>query len=319
MKPEFVAHQSAPHAKVACVRCHVAPGAAGFMESKLAGVSRVVAVARNSFERPIPPPLGELVPARDTCEQCHWPEKLHGDVVKRVAEYATDEANTESVTNLKLHVGGGSERLGVATGIHWHMNVANEIEYVATDAKFEAIAYVRLQDRTGAVREYFAPGTSPEQIAAGRRRRMDCMDCHNRPSHPIAASAGRAVDQSMARDQIPRNLPFIKREAVKVLETGYPSETSAMAEIARALNDFYRGSYPALVSSRAPDIQRAVEGVQSVFRQNVFPEMKVGFGTYVNNLGHIDSPGCFRCHDDEKATKEGRKIGQDCELCHTIE
>lgn len=319
MKPEFVAHQTAPHARVRCVQCHVAPGAAGLLESKLAGVSRVVSVARRSFPRPIPPPRGQLIPARDTCERCHWPEKLHGDVVKRVVEYASDEANTETATTLRLHVGGGSERLGVATGIHWHMNIANEIEYVASDATFETIPYVRLKDRTGTVREYFAPGVTPEQIAAGQRRRMDCMECHNRPGHPIAASAGRAVDQGIARNQIPKDLPFIRREAVKALEAGYPSETVAMGEIARALGDFYQGAYPAVFSSRPTDMQRAVQAVQAVYRQNVFPEMKVTFGTYASNIGHIESPGCFRCHDDEKATTEGQKIGQDCELCHSIE
>ena len=319
MKPEFVAHQSAPHSKVACVRCHVAPGAAGLVESKLAGVGRLVAVARNSFHRPIPPPLGELIPARDTCEQCHWPEKLHGDVVKRVAEYASDEGNTETVTTLRLHVGGGSERLGVATGIHWHMNVANEIEYVATDVKFETIPYVRLKDRAGIVREYFAPGVTPEQIASGHRRRMDCMDCHNRPAHPITSNVGRAVDERIGLGQIPRDLPFVRREAVKALEADYASEPEAMEAIATALGDFYLKSYKDVASGRQPDIQRAVQAVQAVYRQNVFPEMKVTFGTYVNNIGHIESPGCFRCHDDEKATKEGRKIGQDCELCHSIE
>jgi hypothetical protein len=319
MKPEFVAHQSSPHARVACVRCHVAPGAAGFVESKLAGVSRVVAVARNTFPRPIPPPLGELIPATDTCEQCHWPEKLHGDVVKRVTEFAGDEANTETVTTVRLHVGGGSERLGIATGIHWHMNVANRIEYVATDAAFQTIPYVRLEDPAGTVREYFAPGVTPEQIAAGHRRRMDCMDCHNRPAHPIVPTAGRAVDERIALGQIPKDLPFVRREAVKALEARYPSEAQALDAIAKALGDFYLTGYPMVASSRNADIRRAVEAVQSVYRSNVFPEMNVTFGTYVNNIGHIESPGCFRCHDEQKVTKDGRTIGQDCELCHTIE
>ena len=319
MKPEFAAHQSAPHARVACVRCHVAPGATGLVQSKLAGVGRLVAVARSAYQRPIPPPMGALVPARDTCERCHWPEKLHGDVVKRIVEYAADEHNTETVTTLRLHVGGGSERLGVATGIHWHMNVGNEIEYVATDEKSQTIPYVRLKDGTGAVREYVAPGVTPEQIATGHRRRMECMDCHNRPAHPIAASASRAVDQAISIGQIPTSLPFVRREAVKALETDYATEAQAIDLLARALGDFYRTTDTDLHAARQPDIQRAVQAVQTVYRQNVFPEMKVRFGTYVSNLGHVDSPGCFRCHDDAHVTKEGRKIGQDCELCHSID
>jgi hypothetical protein len=319
MQPEFVAHQSASHAAVACVRCHVAPGAAGLLESKLAGVSRVVAVARNSFPRPIPPPVAELIPARETCERCHWPEKFHGEVVKRVAEYADDEANSESVTTLRLHVGGGSERSGVATGIHWHMNIANEIEFVATDEKLQTIPYVRLKDRGGAEREYFAPGATAEQIAGAERRRMQCMDCHNRPAHPIAESATRAIDQRIAAGQVPRTLPFVRRESVKALQLDYPNETEAMQGIAKALGDFYRGSSKELFETRQQEIDRAIQTVQAVYRENVFPEMNVKFGTYINNIGHINSPGCFRCHDDEKATKDGRKISQDCELCHTIE
>jgi hypothetical protein len=319
MKPEFVSHQAAPHASVACVACHVAPGASGLFEAKLSGVRRVVAAVRGSYARPIPPPVGELIPARDTCERCHWPEKFHGEVVKRIVEHGADETNTESVTTLRLKVGGGSERLGTASGIHWHMNVANEIEYVAADPKLETISYVRLRDRSGQVREYFAPGLTAEQVAAAPRRRMECMDCHNRPAHPIAASSARAVDQSMALGQIPKNLPFIKREAVRVLEAEYPDEPQALDAIARELTGFYAGSYGELYQKGRAEIERAVRGVQAVYRQNVFPEMRVRFGTYVNNIGHVDAPGCFRCHDEEKATVDGRKISQDCELCHTME
>jgi hypothetical protein len=240
-------------------------------------------------------------------------------VVKRVAEFASDEANSETVTTLRLHVGGGSERPGGASGIHWHMNIANEIEYVATDAKLETVPYVRLKDQSGALREYFAPGVTPEQVATAPRRRMECMDCHNRPAHPIAATASRAIDERMALGQISPTLPFIKRESVKALESPYESEAQAMDAIARALGDFYLSANRDLGASRQPDIQQAIEVVQTVYRHNVFPEMKVTFGSYPNNIGHIESPGCFRCHDDEKATKEGRKIGQDCELCHSIE
>jgi hypothetical protein len=319
MKPEFVAHQSAAHAAVPCVRCHVAPGAAGLLESKLAGISRVFAVAGNSFPRPIPPPVAELIPARDTCERCHWPEKFHGEVLKRVAEYADDQANTETVTMVRLRVGGGSERSGVATGIHWHMNIANEIEFVPTDERFQTIPYVRLKDRSGTEREYFAPGITAEQIAGAERRRMQCMDCHNRPAHPIAESASRAVDQRIAAGQIPRTLPFVRRESVKVLQADYSSEPAAMDAIANALGEFYRGSYQDVYQKRPQEIERVVQTVQAVYRENVFPDMHVKFGTYINNIGHINSPGCFRCHDDEKATRDGRKISQDCELCHTIE
>jgi hypothetical protein len=319
MKPEFVAHQSAPHARVACVECHVGGGASSVARSKLLGVGRVLAVAFDTYPRPIPPPLGELLPASVTCERCHWPEKLHGDRVRRVYEYANDEANTESVTTVRLHVGGGSAQLGVATGIHWHMNLSNEIEYIATDDKRQVIPYVRLKDRNGLVREYVTPGVTADELAKGERRRMDCMDCHNRPSHPIGPSAARAVDASLARGEIAKTLPFVKREAVKALETAYVNEDAAMGAIARALDDFYRGGHQQVYQSRRQEIERAVQAVQSIYRRSVFPEMRVQFGTYPNNIGHMDFPGCFRCHDEEHVSKDGRKIAQDCESCHSIE
>jgi hypothetical protein len=212
------------------------------------------------------------------------------------------------VTTLKLHVGGGDGRRGLAGGIHWHMNVANEIEYVATDRERQTIPYVRMKGRDGSVREYVVAGTTSEQLAKGERRRMDCMDCHNRPSHVIATTSERAVNESMARGEIPANLPFVHREAVRALKAGNPS----------LLRDFYR-SQQAQAAASTPDVERAAAAVADLYRRNVFPEMHVTFGTYPNNIGHIDSAGCFRCHDDQHKSKDGKAIGQECETCHAIE
>lgn len=319
MKPEFVAHQDAPHSRVACVQCHVGPGAAGFARSKASGVSQLVALAFDTVPRPIPAPVEAMRPASDTCERCHRPEKLHGDKIKRVYEYADDEQNTETVTTLRVHVGGGSARLGIATGIHWHMNLANEVEYIATDEARLEIPYVRVKDRFGSVREYVAEGMAPEQFAAGARRRMDCMDCHNRPSHPMAPSAERAVDEIIARGDIPKTLPFVRREVVKALKESYTDEGAALESIARALREFYRGDHEQVYATRRQDVEKAVAGAQGVYRRSVFPEMNVQFGTYPNHIGHVDSPGCFRCHDDRHMTTDGKVIGQDCGTCHTIE
>jgi hypothetical protein len=319
MKPEYVAYQDGPHSRVSCVQCHIGPGASWFARSKLSGTRQVFAVAFDTYSKPIPSPVENLRPARDTCEQCHWPEKFHGDKVRRVYEYGDDEQNTESVTTLRIHVGGGSERLGLATGIHWHMNVANEIEYVATDDTRQVIPYVRLRDRFGTVREYFAEGVTAEQLEMGERRLMDCMDCHNRPSHPMAPSAERAVNNTIARGDIPRTLPFVRREAVKALKSSYATESAALEGIARALREFYREGYEQLYMTRRQDVEKAVTAAQRIYQRNVFPEMNVQFGTYPNNIGHIDFPGYFRCHDDGHKTRDGRTISQDCETCHTIE
>jgi hypothetical protein len=319
MQPEFVAHDKQPHAQIPCVACHVGPGATSFAKAKLAGTRRVLAVTFGTYPRPIVAAPDQLLSAGETCERCHWPAQVHGDTVRRIVEYANDEKNTESVTTLRVHVGGGDGRLGTASGIHWHMNVANEIEYIATDVERQVIPYVRIKARDGTVREYVTEGATPEQIASGSRRRMDCTDCHNRPSHAIAATPERAVNQAMARGQIPTTLPFIHREAVKALKGTYPSQEVGAGEIARVLREFYRTEQPQVTATRATEVEQALVGVQDLLRRNVFPDMKVGFGTYPNNIGHIDSPGCFRCHDDAHTAKDGKKIGQDCETCHAIE
>jgi nitrate/TMAO reductase-like tetraheme cytochrome c subunit len=319
MKPEFTAYQDSPHSRVTCVQCHIGAGATWFAKSKLSGTRQLFAVAFKTYSRPIPSPVQELRPARDTCEQCHWPEKFHGDAIRKVYEYGEDEKNTESVTSLQVHVGGGSERLGVAQGIHWHMNVANEVEYIATDDKRQVIPWVRVKDRFGNVREYVADGVTPEQLAKGERRRMDCMDCHNRPSHAIAGTAERAVNEVIARGEIPKTLPFIRRETVKALKASYPSQDAAEREISRTLRDFYRAKDPATYMGQRQDVEKAVQATVAIYRRNVFPEMNVQFGTYPNNIGHMDFPGCFRCHDDNHKTKDGKAIGQDCDGCHKIE
>jgi hypothetical protein len=312
MEPQFAAHQSGPHTRVVCVECHVGPGVGALVESKLAGTRQLWQVARRNVPKPISLPVKTMRPARDTCEGCHWPEKFHGDEVKTIREYAEDEKNTETVTPLTVHVGGGSATLGVGTGIHWHMNLDNVVEYVTTDAKRETIPYVRLRDRNGTVREYVVDGTTPEKLAAGERRRMDCMDCHNRPAHTFAFTPERAVNDAMAQGRIPRDLPFVRREALAAVTEEYPDRRAGLERIAARLRDHYRTQ--SSVDSRL--VEHAIAGTQDVWARNVFPAMNVKWGTYPNHLGHIDTPGCFRCHDDEHKSKDGRVIRQDCALCH---
>jgi len=317
MAPEFAAYQDGPHSRVTCVGCHIGEGASWFVRSKLSGTRQVFAVTLGSFSRPIPSPVHNLRPARETCEQCHWPEKFHGDKIKVIREYAPDEQNTLSEMTLQIHVGGGSERLEIATGIHWHMNVANEIEYIATDDKRQVIPWVKLTDRLGNERVYQVEGVTPEELeAAGPPRRMDCVDCHNRPSHPFDASADRAVNRALERGEIPVMLPYIKREAVAALEETYPSQAAAVDAIASRLREFYRVNYSDVYMGSRQQVERAVAGTQQLYRRNVFPSMNVTWGTYQNNIGHMDFPGCFRCHDESHMTADGQTIGQDCTLCH---
>jgi len=314
MEPQATAHRVWPHANVSCTQCHVGPGAGSFVEAKLAGTRQLFHVVTGHVPRPIPPPSELIQPARATCEGCHWPDSFHGDVVRVVREYAADEANTESTTTLRLHVGGGSRRLGGGSGIHWHMNLDNRIDFIAGGEREEVIPYVRVTDRQGQVREYFAEGTTREQIAGKPVRRMDCMDCHNRPAHTFDVSPERAVNAALADGRIPRQLPFVRREAVNAVRETYQDKQAALAEIARRLTRFYdeRGGVdPALV-------RRAIAATQDVWATNVFPAMRVTWGTYPNHIGHVDSPGCSRCHDDSHKTADGKVISQDCELCHTV-
>jgi hypothetical protein len=319
MKPEYASYQAAPHARVNCVVCHVGPGAASFAEAKVNGLNQVLSVIRGSYPRPIPPPVQTMKPAAETCEQCHWAQTPRGDVIRRIADYADDEASTESVTTLRVHVGGGSPRLGTATGIHWHMNVSSVVEFAASDDARQTIPYIKFTDRAGEVREYFAEGVSRAQVASLARRRMDCIDCHNRPAHTMSPSAERAIDEAIRRGEISRTLPFIRREAVKAIKTDAPTQAAGLERVAEALRGFYAGQPGDLLTSKRPEIDRAVAGVTTVYARNVFPEMKVTFGTYVNNIGHVSAPGCFRCHDDSHKTSDGKAISQDCETCHAIE
>jgi hypothetical protein len=319
MQPEFSAYQDGPHSRVTCVECHIGEGASWFVRSKLSGARQVFAVALGTFSRPIPSPVHNLRPARETCEQCHWPAKFHGDKVRVIREYGTDENNTPSETVLQVHVGGGNEGLGIGQGIHWHMNVANRIEYIALDEKRQVIPWVQMTDREGNVREYQVEGVTAEELAAGERRVMDCVDCHNRPSHPFDATASRAVDRAITLGEIPISLPYVKREAVAVLEADYPSQAAAADAIAAKLRQFYREQYNAVYMGQRQEVERAVAVTQRLYERNVFPSMNVTFGSYPNNIGHMDFPGCFRCHDDSHLSKDGLTIGQDCETCHKFQ
>jgi len=314
MQPEFAGYQAGPHSRVACIQCHIGPGAPWFVKSKLSGLRQVYAVTFNTHSRPIPSPVENLRPARDTCEQCHWPDKFHGDKIKQIREYADDEANTESVTTLQMHIGGVSMAKTSASGIHWHVSQMNTIEYIATDDKRQVIPWVRLVDANGKETVFRAEGVTDEQLAKGERRTLDCVDCHNRPSHTFAVSAERAVDDAIGAGAIDRALPFVRRESVRLLKASYPTADAATSAIAAGLNKFYQDSYP---TAARPAIQQAVTTVQSLYQRNIFPTMKVGWGTYANNIGHTAFPGCFRCHDDGHKATGGKVISQDCLLCHT--
>lgn len=367
MAPELTAHQDSPHARVRCVDCHIGPGASWFVRSKLSGTRQVFATLFHTYPTPIPTPVHNLRPSRDTCEQCHWPEKFHGTNIAVRTKYDEDEANTPLTTVLALKIGGGiaprpagDEPAGPAGtlghgGIHWH--VSNQVEYVS-DENRETIERVRVHQTDGTIREFRRPGAAtgpwpgePESGAgpaaglgaatagsfgrlfggsahasepegdepSGARhvRTMDCVDCHNRPTH-IYHSAKDAVNLAMAGGSIPATLPYIRREVLAAVTAEYDSFEAARAGIEDHLRRFYAAEYPDLAPEQQEALAAAIAGAREVYERNVFPPMRIGWDTYPTHIGHEQSPGCFRCHDGELATESGETISQDCSLCHTL-
>lgn len=312
MAPEYTTYQRSPHAKVKCVECHIGSGASWFVKSKLSGSWQLISVAFNLYQRPIPTPVHNLRPARDTCEQCHWPTKFVGDRLRVYTRFQEDAENSEIKTALLLHVGGTQG--SVARGIHWHVDPGVKIRYQA-DEKRMAIGDVEMTRADGTVEVFKAP--KPLEKAQPGWRSMDCLDCHNRPSH-IYRLPEDEVNVSMANGKIDRTLPWIRREAVKALKGEYASREDAALKIRQAINDFYAKEQPDLLRARAATVNDAVTEIVKIYHSNVWPHMKISWGAYPTFLGHNQVDGCFRCHDDEHKTASGKKISQDCATCHSV-
>jgi nitrate/TMAO reductase-like tetraheme cytochrome c subunit len=314
MTPEYTAYKLSPHARVGCVGCHVGAGATWYLRSKVSGAHQVYAVLSNNFPRPIPSPVANLRPAQETCEQCHWPEKFWGAQFKAFDHYQYDEANTPLQARMLINVGGGNPSGGLMSGIHWHMNIANEVTYIATDSHRQKIPWVRMRDRrTGQFTDYLSQEAklTDAQIATAAKRRMDCIDCHSRPAHTYV-SPDRAVDKAILAGKIDRSLPFVKQQSVAAL---VKDNATTAADDLRA---YYRKSYPAIYQTKKASIEASAAAIQQIFSTTRFPEMKVDWRTHPDNIGHMQSTGCFRCHDDQHVSKDGKKISKECTVCHTI-
>jgi NapC/NirT cytochrome c family, N-terminal region len=319
MTPEFTAYQESPHARVACVQCHIGPGATWFVKSKLSGAYQVYATLADAYPRPIPVPVENLRPAQQTCEQCHWPRKFYGAAERVIDHYLSDEKNSPWVIRMLLKIGGGDPSFGPVGGIHWHMNIANKIEYVATDKERQVIPWVRVTDSHGKVTVYQSTDNSlkPEQIAAAEPRVMDCIDCHNRPTH-IFHSPVQSVDLAISTARIDAKIPYIKEQAVTALTQIYPTTGEALRGIAEKLSAYYQTKQGAFVQANQRLLKQAIAEVQNIYARNFFPAMKVNWSVYADNIGHKDFPGCFRCHDGSHASASGKTISHDCNSCHTI-
>ncbi|HYI93270.1 MAG TPA: NapC/NirT family cytochrome c [Bryobacteraceae bacterium] len=313
MKPEFVAHKQAVHSKLACVECHVAPGVGGWVESKMSGTRQLMEVLTDSHPRPIPSAMesDRLVSSADTCEHCHAKDNFASAKLRLIPDFAADESNTPSQTVLMMLVGGSK-----FPGIHGsHFGPGISIRYSPQDAKRQTIPWVEYQNTNKGAKRVYTVTNQNADLAKLPKYEMQCVDCHNRPAHTFEL-AERALNREMQFGGISVTLPFIKKKSTEVLKTGYKSSEEAALRIPESIRSFYATSYPALSQSRAADIDQAAKTVLAIYNRNVFPDLKVSWGTYPNNLGHTDFPGCFRCHDGEHNSPDQHTITQDCGVCH---
>ena len=320
MEPEYTTYLHSPHARVACVECHVGEGADWYVRSKLSGLYQVYAATFNKFPRPIPTPVTSLRPARETCEKCHWPQKFYARKLRSDLRYISDSLNTEWSYSLLMKIGPSYSALGLREGIHWHINPDIKIEYVAGTKDRETIHWVKYTNlKTGIVKIFQDEENTlePKALDTLEHRTMDCMDCHNRPSH-LYKSPSQYVNDALVAGQIPKDLPFIKHISMQVLKNPFGTKDSAVNFIRDSITSFYQQNYYQIYKTRSADITKAIASITQGYLNNAFPFMKANSSVYLNHIGHLESDGCFRCHSDRHKTDKGELIPKDCDLCHTI-
>jgi len=320
MEPEYTAYQNSPHANVSCVECHVGSGASWYVKSKLSGLHQVYAVATKSYPSPIETPLHDLRPASETCQRCHWPQKFYARSLQTNKYYLADSLNSEWDIVLQMKVGPEFSDLGNTEGIHWHINPDVNIEYISENDKRELITYVKYTNKaTGEVTVYRNPETeiSDSLISASTARTMDCIDCHNRPSHKYS-SPPSYFDKAMLTNEVSRDIPYIKRTAMEILRNSFSDRDTAMMQIKEGISNYYKTDFSDFYENNQPKIDQSIASLQNAFSRNTFPGMKVTYDVYPDHIGHLEVEGCFRCHNDNFTSENGRKITRDCNLCHTI-
>ncbi|WP_340113973.1 NapC/NirT family cytochrome c [Maribellus mangrovi] len=320
MEPEYTTYHGSSHERVACVECHVGSGASWYVKSKLSGLYQVYSVIANKYPQPIPTPIANLRPARETCEECHWPEKFYDNKMRVKHSFLTDEENTEHIIHLQVKTSTKETPQGIVKGIHQHISPDVKIEYKALDDKRQIIPWVKYTNTKTGEEYVYTDGdnmVSEAKLDSLETRVMDCLDCHNRPSHNYNAPQN-FIDQAMAQGKISTDLPAIKLAAMMALYQDYPDKDSAMFAIKTQVNEWFEGSYPEVFETKQPEIEQAIAAIQEGYSNNIFPYMKASWKAYPNNIGHMESDGCYRCHNDRHATEDSRVISKDCKLCHNI-
>ena len=320
MEPEYTTYHGSAHERVACVECHVGEGAGWYVKSKLSGLYQVYSVLAKKYPQPIPTPIANLRPAQETCEKCHWPDKFYDDKLRIKHSYLTDDMNTEVVLQMLIKTSSKTTPSGIEKGIHQHISPDVKIEYKTTTANRQEIPWVKYTNtKTGESYVYMDSDVSlsQQQLDSLETRVMDCLDCHNRPSHNYNAPQN-FVDKSMGIGKISKTLPAIKMLAMQVLYVDYSTKDSAFMAINSTINNYYSSSYPEILENRKKDVDEAIAEIQNGYANNIFPFMKTNWKSYPNNIGHMESNGCYRCHNDSHSTDSGKVISKDCKLCHNI-
>ncbi len=324
MHPEYTAYKVSAHSHVACVDCHIGAGAASYVRAKVNGTRQLVEVTFHplahldpkiipDYPTPIPSPVINLRPASEICEDCHTPARFAGDKLLIKTSFADDAANSETQTVVVLHLG-GRDALSHLSGIHgMHLS---HIEYIATDADRSTIPWVQKQNPDGS-ETVFSASALKGAVPKGERRVMDCIDCHNRPAHSFV-TAEDALNRAMVEGAISPDLPWVHKQGLTLLQAAYATGAEAQTQIPIRLVAFYRDQHPEVLATKAALVQSAGNELATLYSENVFPAMKVTWGTHPDNIGHTSYPGCFRCHDGDHAAKNGNSITQDCTVCHNV-
>ncbi|PKN59347.1 MAG: cytochrome C [Deltaproteobacteria bacterium HGW-Deltaproteobacteria-14] len=318
MQPEYDAYLRSPHARVPCVDCHIGPGASFFVKSKLDGLRQVWGVITDDFSRPIPSPIHDLRPARDTCEECHWPARFTGNRVKFITHHEDDAESSPKVTTVMLKIGGEDRLHNRHTGIHWHVDPDIQVVYEALDDHRDSVGDIMVMRDGVPISVYKAPG-EPKPVV--ELRTMDCVDCHNRPTHIYDETPERAVDAALVSGELDRSVPWIRSLAVALLQR----TDRAREGVEAAFEEDLAAAYDAEHADEKPApevIKRSAAAIAALYLRNIYPKMKVQWDTYRSQLGHreIDGKelGCFRCHDESHTRQDGQTLSQDCDLCHEL-
>jgi nitrate/TMAO reductase-like tetraheme cytochrome c subunit/mono/diheme cytochrome c family protein len=315
MPPEYTSYLTSPHARIDCVDCHLGKGFIATRITRKAGdLKHVYKTAFRNYEFPIR--ADDLRPARETCELCHFPEKFSDDSLREVKRFISDEENTPVSTYLTLKTGGGSKREGLGRGIHWH--IENPVSYLALDPEEQDIPYVKTIDGDGNTIEYIdlEADFNPEDIDPAELKEMDCITCHNRITH-LVPTPEDTVDQLIGHNVISTDIPEIRRKALEVYSQVFDTTEKGLNHIA-GLEGYYSTYYPEYYASNQAEIEAAIIALQDAYQAGVYPEQNSDWTTHPNNIGHKDSPGCFRCHDGKHLNSEEGAIRLECNICHSI-